>query len=321
MSTLLIIGGSGYFGKSILDSYSRGMLEKWSIKRLIILARNATGLRSSTPYLLDNSISLFDQDIVKCDWLPQAEYVIHAAASSDATKYVSNPIVERNNILDGANNFNILAKRYLKDSKILYISSGVVYGGCAGKKILFREDDQPLSIKSLPENKRNYALGKINAEAQIADLGDCGLNVSIARCFAFVGKFLPLEQHFAIGNFINAGFKNMPIRVSAKSLVYRSYMHSDDLVEWLMEICNFSSIDCPIFNVGSDEGVLISDLALKIGKKFGQDIENLDISDEIGDCYLPSIEKAFRQLGLKIKINLDQAIDRTIIDLQNNQFQ
>lgn len=316
MSTLLVIGGSGFFGKSILDSYSRGMLKKWGIKKLIIFARNASNLRCSVPYLLDDSITLLDGDLVKCKWLPHADYVIHAAASTDASKYVFNPIIERNNILDGAHNFSILAKRYLKDSKILYISSGVVYGGCAGQKTHFREDDPLLSIESLPENKRDYAVGKINAEALIAELGSYGLNVAIARCFAFVGKFLPLDQHFAIGNFIHSGINKTPIKVLAKSLVYRSYMHSDDLVEWLMEICGASSAACPIFNVGSDEAVLISDLAVKIGSKFGQNVGSFVMSNEVIDCYIPCIKKTQEQLGLSIKINLEEAINRTIDELQ-----
>jgi nucleoside-diphosphate-sugar epimerase len=273
------------------------------------------------PYLLDDSITLLDGDIVKSRWLPHADYVIHAAASTDASKYASNPIIERNNILGGANNFNVLAKRYLKDSKILYISSGVVYGGCSGKKTHFREDDQLLSIESLPENKRDYAVGKINAEVLIRDLGSYGLNVAIARCFAFVGNFLPLDQHFAIGNFINSGINKKPIKVLAKSLVYRSYMHSDDLVEWLMGICEAASVVCPIFNVGSDEAVLITDLAVKIGSKFCQEVEVFDFSNEIMDCYLPCIKKSQEQLGLSIKINLEDAIDRTIDALQRHSLE
>jgi nucleoside-diphosphate-sugar epimerase len=38
MSTLLVIGGTGFFGKSILDSFKRGGLEKWGIERIIAMS-------------------------------------------------------------------------------------------------------------------------------------------------------------------------------------------------------------------------------------------------------------------------------------------
>ena len=40
MSSLLVIGGTGFFGKSILDSYRRGRLQKWKITKVYIFARN-----------------------------------------------------------------------------------------------------------------------------------------------------------------------------------------------------------------------------------------------------------------------------------------
>ena len=55
MASLLIIGGSGFFGKSILDAYKRGLLDQWGITSVKVLARNATALEHTNPELSDTT--------------------------------------------------------------------------------------------------------------------------------------------------------------------------------------------------------------------------------------------------------------------------
>jgi dTDP-glucose 4,6-dehydratase len=45
MASLLIIGASGFFGKSILHGYRRGLLSPWGIDLIYVLARNTDRLR------------------------------------------------------------------------------------------------------------------------------------------------------------------------------------------------------------------------------------------------------------------------------------
>jgi dTDP-glucose 4,6-dehydratase len=108
-----------------------------------------------------------------------------------------------------------------------------------------------------------------------------------------VGPYLPRDQHFAIGNFIRDGLLDKIIEVKAHHAVYRSYMHSDDLVRWLMTIASNATPNCPIWNVGSNEAILMGDLAKKIAGYFGVDALVPPFSDEKVDRYVPSIKKAF----------------------------
>ena len=162
------------------------------------------------------------------------------------------------------------------------------------------------------EGKQHYAAAKRDAEMAIQELGIAGLSVSIARCFAFVGPYLPRDQHFAIGNFIEDGLCGRPIKVNANKLVYRSYMYADDLVEWLMTIAAASNTQCPIFNVGSDEAIEMRDIALTVAHFFEVEVAAPKITDTGVDRYVPSIDSAFTVLGLVNKHDLASSIYETV---------
>lgn len=265
MASLLVIGGTGFFGKSILDAFQRNLLDPWSIDKVIIMARNPEALQKNHSQLLTSKVKLLKGDIASTNELPFANYIIHAAASTDARNYQLAPLKERSNIIRGTLNYCELAKEFNQKSKIVYVSSGAVYGPQPPNLEKIPEDFVFLDAEQLPESKRDYAYAKRDSEKAIYDLGNYGLNVSIARCFAFLGSWLPLDQHFAIGNFINDGLNFCSIKVNARHKVYRSFMYADDLVEWLMTIAEKSSSSSPVYNVGSDQSILIDELAQKIG--------------------------------------------------------
>jgi nucleoside-diphosphate-sugar epimerase len=312
MASLLIIGGSGFFGKSILDSYNRGLLSPWGIDLIYVFARNADRLNAEAPELLGSSIKLVSGDIATCKEIPIADYVIHAAASTDAANYLSQPEVEKKNIQAGTYNYCDLAKKFHQNSRIVYCSSGAVYGQQPPDLDRIPEDYDGGPLGEMSLTKQDYAAAKRDAEEAIINLGKQGLSVSIARCFAFVGPYLPRDKHFAIGNFIGDGLNNRPIQVKADHLVYRSYMYADDLVEWLLRIAHSSTSDCPVFNVGSDEAIKIDKLAKIIAEIFyvGALINRIN-NDEV-DVYIPSIFKAQEQLNLTCKYSLNEAIKETI---------
>lgn len=317
MSHALILGGSGFFGKSMLDAYKRGLLFNQSIDQITIVSRHATDLRILHPELMDSSVHLVNADLSSCETLPSADFVVHAAASTDAARYALFPEEEGNNILHGVSHFCKIARSCFKKSKILYVSSGAVYGDYH-HNIEYINEDFPLSVDDrIASNKRIYTIAKRECEGLIQSLGADGFNVSIARCFAFVGKYLPRDQHFAIGNFIRDGLNQIPVQVKATSLVIRSYMHGDDLAQWLMQIAASSSPKAPVFNVGSDEAISIHDLGRKVANYFDVKASIAAINSESINRYVPSIDKAKSQLGLKLTKNLDESIQITISSIKN----
>lgn len=291
MTKLLIIGGTGFFGKSFLDSFQRDLLDSYGIDRIIVGARNIDSFQNDFPELIDHRVTFIKMDISTVQELSDADIVIHAAASTDARDYLKNPNGEKRNIEQSTTNYCQLAQLNHKNAKIVYCSSGAVYGQQPENIEKIAEDFPFQDESQLAEHKRDYALGKRNAENEIIKLGSLGLNVSIARCFAFHGKYLPRDQHFAYGNFMGAAERGEAIEVKAYHRVVRSYMHADDLVDSLIKIALHSSPQCPVFNVGSDKAIEIRDLANQIGQQYNVPVNITSVTSDKIDRYVPNTDK------------------------------
>ena len=177
-----------------------------------------------------------------------------------------------------------MLRKLPKKTKILFTSSRAVYG----------------KIKS----KKKYSKSTILTEKEFKKLGKQGYKVSIARLFTFIGKRILTEKKYAISDFIKAGRLHKKIVVKSKFKVYRSYMHSYDMVKWLLTILVNSNIKCPIYNVGSNENISLQNLARIIGDIFNKPVEIKKISSKKIERYVPSIKKAQKELKLKINYNL-----------------
>jgi len=133
----------------------------------------------------------------------------------------------------------------------------------------------------------------------------------IARCFAFVGEDLPLDVHFAIGNFIRDALWGEEIVVGGNGSPIRSYLDQRDLAEWILALL-VRGVPGRSYNVGSDEAISIANLATLIRDLIapGKPIRTLK-RPETGPSrnrYVPSVERAREELGLRVQIPLSQAI-------------
>ena len=309
MKTLLIIGGTGFFGNSILSYFSNSKILKRKFNKIIVISRNKLTTFRYTKKLKKNyNIIKINCDILKLKKLPKADYVIYAAILKNY----------RDDYL-AVKKYTKLAKIYHSKSKILYTSSGAVYG------------EQPNKIKGFKENylnynkkinfkkgyKQSYANFKLKSEKLFEKMGNEGFNVSIARCFAFVGEYLPLNSNFVIGNIIQNILDGASIKINANYKIFRSYMYADDLVKWLLKILHNSNTQCPIYNVGSDQGTDIRKLGFDLSRKYKLDVKFEKIVSNFEDRYVPSIQKAKKELKLRLKYNSLDAVNDVIHSIQN----
>ena len=311
--TILIIGGSGFFGKSILEYFSQHTYLKKKINKIIII--NRRNINSDVFYNVKKNYKFqkINKNILKLKKIPTADFVIYCALLKNfnddhlALKHYMN-----------------LAKNYHKNSRILYISSGAVYGR------------QSKNIKKVKESyayykkkknylgkgyKKNYSSLKRKNEKIFKQLGDYGIKISIARCFTFVGRFLPRNSKYAVGNFIDNILKNKNIFIKSNYNVFRSYMYVDDLVRWLIKIVENSTKSCPTYNVGSENSVNIHKFGRILAKKYNLNCQETNIEKNKYDIYVPSTLKIKKELNLECSYSSIAAVTKTIALLKNGKNQ
>ena len=291
-------------GRSMLDYRLRH--GRYADAEWIIVSRNPVAFYQACPQFSNLlGIRLVAGDVLHENVLASDKYIgeidaiIHAAAVLD-------PATAEDKILSAAINGTrhviALAKR-VGCKKILFTSSGAVYGPSTSPS---SEDDE--CMPSTP-----YGKGKMAAERLLVA---SGLDVKLARCFSFTGKYLNRKIYYAIGNFIQNCLDGKPITINGDGTPLRSYLYADDLVEWLFAILERGQSGRP-YNVGSDHALSILELAEKVRRVLGTNNEIIVKGKaEPGakpSVYVPEIGRAQGELGLSVSVSLDEAIRRTVV--------
>ena len=311
---IFITGGTGFFGCWLLESLIWANDKLGLNTEVVVLTRNYDAFRKKAPHLANHpSIQFIIGDVTSFNF-PEGNfsYVIHAATEASAKLNEENPLLMFDTIVQGTRHTLEFAK-LCQAKKFLLTSSGAVYG------------KQPSALTHIPEDyigapdpthaQSAYGEGKRAAEMLCTLYGkQYGFETKIARCFAFVGPYLPLDTHFAIGNFIRDGLQGGPILVNGDGTPYRSYLYAADLAVWLWTIL-LKGRSCYPYNVGSDVDITISNVARLVGSVFQPPIEVViakkPSGEKPGQRYVPLTTRAFSELGLKPIIALEEAIQRT----------
>lgn len=311
---IFLSGGTGFVGKWILASfiYANSSLSLGS--KIYVLSRKPKEFLKQFPNLVDlNSIEFIEGDIrsFNINKNLSIDYAIHAATDVVAKR---SSIDIFNDCVHGTDN---LLKEIQKVNckKLLLLSSGAVYGSTPETLDLISEEYSG-SPNTMSEFSA-YGEGKRVSELLSCIESESGqLSVTTARCFAFVGPYLPLDKHFAIGNFILSAMKDEKIFIRGDGTPLRSYLYSADLVLWLWELL-FKGKNSTVYNVGGSEPVSIERLANKVVQSLNSssliEISTPKDKNKPVQKYIPDIQRIYNDLGLKPIFDLESSIQRTAI--------
>jgi dTDP-glucose 4,6-dehydratase len=317
--SVFITGGTGFFGCWLVESFCHVNRALGLGARATVLSRDPAKFARKCPHLaIDPAITLHAGD-VRSFAFPAGEfrYVIHVATEASAKQAAEEPLEMLSTILAGTERTLRFAAQ-CGARKFLLTSSGAVYGR------------QPPELTHVPESYNGapdplvaasvYAEGKRAAELmcvlhqKAAAAQGIGFEAKIARCWAFCGPHLPLDAHFAVGNFIADVLAGRPISIAGDGTPRRSYLYAADLAAWLWTIL-FRAPALQAINVGSGRDVSILQLAEIVAATLAPSTEihvaQQALPGALAERYVPSVERAERLLGLRETVILEEAIRRT----------
>jgi nucleoside-diphosphate-sugar epimerase len=311
---VFMTGGTGFFGCWLLETFLWARACLGVDASVVVLTRDPKGFSRKVPHLTNHPAIMLHEGDVRSFTFASGDYshVIHLATDALAARDNDARLRKFDTIAEGTRRALEFA-RHCGARRFLMTSSGAIYGR------------QPADLTHVPEEYAGApdpsdatqagAEAKRAAEALCAVYADERLQPTIARCFAFVGPYLPLDVHFAIGNFIGDALHGGPIRIAGDGTPYRSYLYASDLVIWLLTILLRGQTMRP-YNVGSDASVSIAELAHAVAKRFEPEpavhTARIPSPGAAPERYVPSTARISRELGVDVTVDLDEAITRTV---------
>jgi nucleoside-diphosphate-sugar epimerase len=311
---IFITGGTGFFGSWLLESFCHLNRELGLGAQATVLTRDPGAFRRKCPRLAgDAAVTLLRGD-VRSFKFPSSDfrYVIHAATEARARQAAEEPLEMLSTIVDGTKRALEFAASH-GTKAFLLTSSGAVYG------------KQPGGMTHVPETYLGgpdpvdgasvYAEGKRLAEQLCVQYSQkFGIGAKIARGFAFCGPYFPLDEHFAIGNFIRDALMGRAIEIKGDGTPRRSYLYGADLATWLWTILLRAPDLVPV-NVGSARDVSILELAQIVAATLRPETE-IRVAQEPRPGaeparYVPAVDRARELLGLEEWTSLEETILRT----------
>ncbi len=303
---VFLTGGTGFFGAWLLESLGHAIVRLGLDLSVVALTRRPDAARLRMPHLANEGWLQYHRGDVRDFVFPEGEFshVIHAATSTHGPSI--SPQETLATIADGTTRvLDFCSTRGWP--KLLYTSSGAVYGRQPETVSHLAEDF--LGALDCTDPTQAYGEGKRFAEMRCVVTHPSAV---IARGFAFLGAHLPLDAHFAVGNFLHDALRRSTVVVQSDGTPRRSYLHGTDLAAWLWVMMAFGA-NGRAYNLGSDDDHSLAEVAERVGMLFQVPVEVRGRGGRGGPRhrYVPNVHRARSELGLQVTVNLDEALLRT----------
>ncbi|TGN08030.1 NAD-dependent epimerase/dehydratase family protein [Leptospira ilyithenensis] len=313
-NSTVLITGSGFFALWLLEILTL-LNDKFNANiRIIVISRNLKSLKSEAPqFLTRKDIIFFEKDIRQISDLNQdIEWIINTVGDTNTRNHATDPVGTIDSIVNGAKNLFDHSIRLDNIKKILHLSSGLVNGNTEGSQALKESD---LGIVDFTLSSNCYVEAKRFSETLCASYrSEFRLPIVIARPFAFIGPYQSLDSPFALNNFLRDGMSGNLIRVLGDGETIRSYLYGADAAFLVLKVLTEGEPGS-IFNIGSEEGIKIKDLAGRIAGNFGNQSKvelNYFGYKTNYSVLVPDLSFVKRKLGFSPYFTLEDSLKRTI---------
>lgn len=242
--------------------------------------------------LNDNSFASAHQDIA---------YIIHAAMPRKSRLKLDNH--DYNEMIQLTQNLLHTAKRSRKTPSFVHLSSGAVYGDQIRQKKIIDENCEISHSRS----NDGYTKLKVEIENQVQESTKKGeIRGSNPRLFTLYGEGLPLDERYAIGNFMRDASQKGSISVTGNPLTTRSYLYITDLIEWIIKL--MVSPSTSNLHFGASSSITMSKLAETIAGKFQIDKILYEGANIEINHYVPNNQNTLKELNLTERTSLQSGL-------------
>lgn len=313
---ILVTGGTGFLGTWIAEFVACLNDEHDFDLSLVLLSSRAQTFREKAPHLARRGeILLIERDVRDVvDISESVTRIVHAAASPDSRLHASDPLHTAQVIVQGTSAILEAAARLPRLNSVLNVSSGWVYGDAATGQGGTDEEDwgtlDPSGIRAV------YAESKRMAETICAGYrNEHRLPIVTVRPFSFMGPYQALDKPWAINNFLRDALLGGPIRILGDPGTLRSYLYASDMTFWVLKALA-SGQPGKAYNIGSPAGVDLKSLAQTIAESTHEGIEvrlaNVHKDARSGAKFVPDVSRIQHELGVTMRVDLNEAIKRTL---------
>ncbi len=317
---LFVTGATGFWGSWLLESFAHARQAHGLSTHLTFLSRDPEAFFAGRPHLRACKYLHARRGDVR-DFEISGEpfsHIIHAATPASQLFNEASPLAMFSTIVDGTRRILDLCERS-GAKRLLLASSGAIYGPQPSHITHIEEDFG--GAPRLDDVKSAYAQGKRAAEwlaGAHAQAAQPALEVVTVRGWAFVGPLLPLDVHFAMGNFLRDALGGEEIRIAGDGTPFRSYLYASEMAEWLWAMLLRGEPN-RAYNLGSEDGRPLREVAEAVARvaseEDGRPLQvrvarepNLSLPPS---RYLPSTRRAQDELGLGQQVSLEEGVRRT----------
>lgn len=306
---VLVTGGAGFIGSHL----AKRLLELGC--KVYVADNFSRGRKEDIEPVLDE-IQLHTVDLTNLENCLLAtkgiNYVFHLAASVGGIQYIKKENVEGStpSLLMNTNMLEAAARN--KVERFLFASSACIY---REKKLQLNEFKEEDGFPADPAT--TYGWAKIMGEIQCKSYYlDYGIKTSVVRLFNCYGENENLDPKWShvIPSLIKKAilYPEEEFKLFGDGKQERAFLHVQDCVDGFLLSMERIEDGGPV-NLGSEEVVSIGELAKKIVKLSGKDMNiNHDLSGPQGTHrYCANTTKMRRVLGWSPKISLDEGLRRT----------
>ncbi|NLZ74494.1 NAD-dependent epimerase/dehydratase family protein [Candidatus Falkowbacteria bacterium] len=300
MSKILVTGGAGFIGSTLVDRLIKEGNE------VVIIDDLSSGKKEYVnPAAKLYKIDICSPKVARIFQKEKFQFVYHLAAQIDVRKSVEDPVFDNKiNVLGG---LNIIENSYRHQIKKIIMAStgGAIYGEAEEIPTTENYPTFPLSP---------YGIHKLTLEKYLNYYYHVyGLNFTVLR---FANVYGPRQfkggEAGVIAIFVENGVKEKESLQFGDGLQTRDFVYVDDVVDGLYAAMN---IDCRgEINIGSGVESTLLEVRENIEKALGEKIKIKEKPKKLGEqrrsCL--SYQRAKDVLNWEPKINLEEGIKRTV---------